>query len=53
MEEKKSIHILVPASLHKEIRIAAAEQDTSIMQFCIVAVLEQLRVLRSSQDVGK
>ena len=48
MEEKKSIHILVPAGLHKEIRIAAAEKGVSIMQFCIVAVLEQLLEIKNN-----
>lgn len=43
MEEKKQIHLLVPEYLHKEIRIAAAHQGVSIMQFCIGAILEQLQ----------
>ena len=44
MEEKKSIHLFVPAYLHKEIRITAAQNEMSIMSFCLRAILGQLGV---------
>jgi len=50
VEEKKNIHLLVPAYLHKEIRIAAAQEGVSIMQFCLRAILDQLQNLKQYKE---
>lgn len=45
--KQRMIHIRLSEDIHKELRIAVAEKDTSIQEFTAVAITKELKKLNN------
>jgi predicted HicB family RNase H-like nuclease len=49
--KQRMIHVRIPENVHKQLRIAVAEKDTSIQEFVLIAILNELK--KRNQLEGK